>query len=114
MPKEMPGRRIAYAGGDPTSGLTQAGDYCGPVDGYIAAGTKSVWYLLPVARDVETAPGGRSVHFLASPPHVIYEEPDGSLTVRNSIGAEPHWHGFLNAGHWELAPRETPATSGKH
>jgi hypothetical protein len=113
MPKEMKGRRVPIKEGEDAYNLLRnAGDYCGPVmcpvmrpDG----GGKEVptlWYLLPIARDPDASGPARSIHCLQSPPHRIIEEPDGSLTVRESIGAGAggpyYWHGFLTEGRWEL------------
>ncbi len=111
MPQEMLGTRIQYIPGiDPSSVLRSAGDYCGPDDGRYSAGIPSVWFLLPIARDTDAKGGTRSVHRCASPPHVFIEEPNGSLTIRESIGAYGWndraagyvWHGFLTEGRWEL------------
>ncbi len=103
MPQEMIGQRIAYDTGDPDPAINcqKAGDYCGPVP----VGDKTaVFYLLPVARDEGVHPEARSVRHVVSPPHKFFEEPNGTLTIRNSIGAQPHWHGFLTEGRWELNP----------
>lgn len=80
--------------------LSEPGDYCGPLLGY--TGDKpAVFFLLPNARDADAHGGARSVHHVVSPPHKFTEEADGTLTVRESIGAFPHWHGFLTAGVWK-------------
>lgn len=106
MPQEMKGRRVPVTGLDPYTQVTQAGDYCGPDDGRYTGGIPAVWFLLPIARD-ESVPnaGARALHHICSPPHVFREEPDGSLTARESIGAGHggyYWHGFLTEGRWEL------------
>lgn len=90
----------------------QAGDYSGPVD--IGDGKTAVYFLLPIAGDDDVPPGGRSLHSVHSPPHVFRECPDGSLEIRESIGAYGHndaaknqghiWHGYLDEGHvWRTA-----------
>ena len=110
MPVEMQGRRVPLpAGADPYSILKEAGDYCGPVMGW--SGDKpGVYFLLPIARDPNAHGPARSMHHVVSPPHVFHEEPDGTLTIRESIGAGPsgayYWHGFLNHGCWELNRRD--------
>jgi hypothetical protein len=108
MPLEMRGRRIPIINlgtqPEPMVGevpiLERAGDYCGPfkdkIDGHLV-----VYFLLPNARDPETKGHGRSMRHVVSPPHRFIEEPNGSLTIRESIGAMPHWHGFLTDGRWE-------------
>lgn len=109
MPQEMQGRRVPVINlgthPDPMVGeapiLERAGDYCGPLKGF--TGEKpAVFFLLPVARDAGVAPEGRSMHHVVSPPHVFTENPDGTLTIRESIGAQQHWHGFLTKGRWQL------------
>ena len=80
----------------------EPGDYSGPVD--IGNGKTAVYFLLPIARDPEAPPGGRSIHSVHSPPHVFRECPDGSLEIRESIGAYGFghtfvWHGYLDEGH---------------
>lgn len=115
MPLELKGRRIPIINlgtqPEPMVGempvLELAGDYCGPFKDKIK-GVLVLYYLLPVARDADKHGHARSVHHLVSPPHRIIEEPDGSLTIRESIGS-PDWHGFLNAGSWELTKRPTQA-----
>jgi hypothetical protein len=99
MPIEMIGRRIPVVdpNADPYSFVMEAGDYYGPI-----------WYLLPIARDPGVPSMARSLHHVQIPPHAFREEPDGSLTIRESIGAGPsstgyYWHGFLTEGRWELA-----------
>jgi hypothetical protein len=77
----------------------EPGDYYGPVSGY--TGDKaSVFFRLP--RVIE---GDRGLRHVASPPHVFRECPDGSLEIRESIGAlGDHgtqgylWHGYLDEG----------------
>ncbi len=114
MPTEMKGRRVpVVVEVDPVSVVTEPGDYWGPVYGYTGRkkedGTLEpllvVVFLLPIARDSTSLPSeARSLHSVCSPPHVFIEEPDGSLTIRESIGAgRPYyWHGYLTEGRWEL------------
>lgn len=103
MPAEMRGRRIQWDGLSHPAGLLQAaGDYCGPVFGF-TGNAAAVYYLLPNARDADAPGEAKRVHHCALPPHVATEEPDGTLTLRESIGAMPAWHGFLTEGRWELS-----------
>ena len=118
MPAEMQGRRIllpdGYGSGKigPYWLLTNAGDYCGPDKGEYTGGIPAVHFLLPIAADADDDPKwgrsqGAGLHHVQSPPHTFREEPDGTLTIRNSIGAGPppyYWHGFLTEGRWELSP----------
>jgi hypothetical protein len=111
MPVEMRGRRIPVQPGvAPYDLLKEPGDYCGPDDGSWC-GAVSVYFLLPIARDENAQGLARALHHVCSPPHTFREEPDGTLTIRNSIGAgsKPnyYWHGFLNEGCWELKHRKT-------
>lgn len=100
----MQGRRIPVIDDkvDPVSVLLEPGDYYGPVtyQGYGPA----VWFLLPIARDPDVHPQARSKHHVISPPHTFTEEPDGTLTIRASIGAgRPfYWHGYLTKGLWHV------------
>lgn len=96
------GRRVAQMGE-----IEQPGDYYGPVR-ETCSGPKgddevkeraAVYFLLPNARDPNAAGPQRSVRKVVSPPHVFRECPDGSLEIRNSIGADPYWHGWLDEGH---------------
>jgi hypothetical protein len=97
------GRRLAVRDGEwQTPELP--GDYVGPVfhDGHWC-----VFFLKPNARDPDAPKRARSVHHVTSPPHSFHEEPDGTLTIRNSIGdkAGPGsesdgWHGYLEKGVW--------------
>jgi hypothetical protein len=109
VPTEMQGRRVPLPEGidDPCFVVTNAGDYCGPDKGEYSNGIPCVWFLLPIARDLDTIiQEARSLHHVQSPPHIFIEEPDGSLTIRESIGAGPrgnyYWHGYLTEGRWEL------------
>ena len=113
MPVEMQGRRVTLPeGADPYSVLKEAGDYCGP-DGRSTNGIPAVWFLLPTATPTDPHWGGApqdGLHHVQSPPHVFKEEPDGTLTIRESIGAGPsgayYWHGYLNQGRWELTKKD--------
>lgn len=106
MPVEMIGRRIPVTDpkADPWEMVKEPGDYYGPTD--IGNGKLAVWYLLPIARDADVPSLARSLHHSQSPPHVFRDEPDGTLTIRESIGAglssAYYWHGFLTCGKWEL------------
>jgi len=103
----MKGRRIPVVdpNADPYTLLTEPGDYYGP-SAYASAGNPAVWFLLPIARDEGVPSEARSLHHVQMPPHVFIEEPDGTLTIRDSIGAGPsgnyYWHGYLTEGRWEL------------
>lgn len=105
----MRGRRVTSL-----DELELAGDYCGPLTGYtgpapgvttdqyaadISLGLPAVFFILPNGRDADAPPGARSVHHVCSPPHVFRECADGSLEIRESIGAMPFWHGYLDEGH---------------
>lgn len=106
MPTEMRGRRLQLPdGADPVAVLKDAGDYCGPDRGQRTGGIPAVWFLLPIARDPGVPSEARALHHVLSPPHVFRVEPDGSLTIRESIGAGHagyYWHGYLTEGRWEL------------
>ncbi len=107
MPTEMTGRRIPIPDDktDPYVTVTDAGDYCGPDKGEFSDGVPAVWFLLPIARDSDVPDQARYLHHVQSPPHVFTEESDGSLTIRESIGAghgNYYWHGYLTEGRWEL------------
>ena len=99
--KLTPARRVATV-----EEIKQAGDYCGPIEGYTGPGMESCFFLLPNARDegleFPEAPigraGHRSIHHVNFPPHAYRECPDGSLEIRASIGAMPYWHGYLDEG----------------
>jgi hypothetical protein len=105
MPQEMKGRRVQIPDGhDPYLYITEAGDYGGPI-AHASNGVPAVFFLLPVARDPDVPGEARALHHIQAPPHAIREEPDGSLTIRESIGAGHgvyYWHGFLTEGQWEL------------
>lgn len=108
-----PARRIPAELG--LEGLEQAGDYVGPLsfhnaDGELLPETR-VFFLLPVhvgvdLFDYEASPAS-GLHSVCQPPHVFRECPDGSLEIRESIGAlgrglDPDagyvWHGYLDEG----------------
>jgi hypothetical protein len=98
--KYMDGRRVNRMPENP-------GEYYGPVTGY--AGDKPVvFYYKPNAEDADAPKAARRMHYVVSPPHVFTEEPDGTLTIRASLGdtAGPGsksdgWHGYLTKGVWE-------------
>lgn len=111
----MKGRRIPVpANGNIFDAVTQPGDYCGPVEGDTIRDGKRVMvrkvaFLLPIATPglpFEQQHGANGVHHVAEPPHVFTEEPDGTLTIRESIlSREPRtskeiWHGYLTKGEW--------------
>lgn len=95
----MIGRRV-----DSVEAIEQPGDYWYDPDGLMTAGKPAVFFRLPIE---PTEPGDRSLHHVVSPPHVFRECSDGSIEVRESIGAygfngrsEGHrWHGYLDEGH---------------
>lgn len=100
MPKDMVGRRVGSR-----AEIERAGDYWYDPDGSYTGDRPAVMFLLPIARDEEVSnPGARSIHHVCSPPHVFRECADGSIEVRESIGAYgwgPNhvWHGYLDEGH---------------
>jgi hypothetical protein len=91
--------------------VEQPGDYCGPVMGF-TRDKPAVFFLKPNARDPGVPPIARSVHHVISPPHTFTEEPDGTLTIRASLGdmhdksdgtrESDGWHGYLTKGEWHL------------
>ena len=106
----MKGRRISIEydadGRAKFPAIEQPGDYAGPVMGW-TADKPAVFFLKPNARDPDAPKIARTIHHVISPPHTFTEEPDGTLTIRASIG-DTHgpnsesdgWHGFLTAGEW--------------
>ena len=88
-----PARRVATF-----AEIDQPGDYCGPMLCFVCDGEQSCFFLLPNSRDEGGAPQQRSVNHVHFPPHVYRECPDGSLEIRESIGAQPYWHGYLDEG----------------
>jgi hypothetical protein len=106
----MNGRRIQVEEGVyfPGDLLNQPGDYYGPVQnpGYYD-GRPGVWFLLPNCNDESISEAVKGPRLVCSPPHVFTEEPDGTLTIRESILAkgwqgEPDlWHGYLTKGVWK-------------
>lgn len=92
----MKGRRVATLGD-----IDKPGDYCGPIEGYSGPGVSSVFFLLPNDRyGIDpNVPRRGSLHHVVTPPHIFRECADGSLEIRESIGAEPLWHGYLDEGH---------------
>lgn len=74
----------------------EPGDYTGPravMEGAVGA----VWFRYPVIEG-SPWPGSDDIHHVISPPHTFRECEDGSLEIRNSIGGQPRWHGFLDEG----------------
>lgn len=99
------GRRIPVELG--LGALERPGEYLGPTTEYTGE-RPAVFFLLPVSEERRAKePGLRSLHHVTSPPHRFRECPDGSLEIRESIGASvgPHpqgsyaWHGYLDEGH---------------
>lgn len=80
--------------------IVAPGDYSGPHRGY-TGDVASVFFKLPNAIPGQRhgGPGCSTIHHVAIPPHKIRECADGSLEIRESIGAEPEWHGYLDEGH---------------
>lgn len=105
--KETKGRRIPYSPGlQPYDALEKPGDYYGPDKGEYTADIPAVHFFLPIADSDDpkwSGKEGSGLHHVQSPPHVFTEEPDGTLTIRESIGAgRPfYWHGYLTKGIWE-------------
>lgn len=101
----MHGRRIPVADPpvSPTAVLRLPGDYYGPVRGF-NGDRPGVFFLLPIADDIPGRPEAKGLHCVCSPPHVFTEEPDGSLTITDSIGCGRsegyYWHGYLTKGEW--------------
>ena len=93
MSKTMVGRRVATV-----AEIERPGDYCGPIRGF-TGDTVACWFLLPNARDHGCPPPQRSLRHVTFPPHTYHKCPNRSLKIRNSIGAMPYWHGFLDEGH---------------
>ncbi len=99
----MQGRRIpVVAGQDPYLALKEPGDYYGPVMGF-SGNVPAVFYFLPVT-------GTKRFCHVQSPPHKFTEEPDDTLTIRESILSRGYcndlqqdfeWHGYLTKGIWE-------------
>lgn len=108
MENPLRGRRLPVVEGQhPTPELP--GDYVGPVKGY-TGDLPAVFFLKPNARDPDAPKRARSIHHVTSPPHTFTEEPDGTLTIRNSLGdtagqnrESDGWHGYLTAGVWSTA-----------
>lgn len=94
----MIGRRVSSI-----AEVKEPGDYCGPITGYTAV-NPGCFFLLPIARDKDVESLARSIHHVEFPPHTFRECDDGSLEIRESIGAlgqggKMIWHGFLDEGH---------------
>lgn len=85
------------------SEIIEPGDYFGPTKPE-GANSEYCYFLLPIPLT-----DYRSLHSVSFPPHTYRECEDGSLEIRNSIGAhgskcgsesnEYIWHGFLDEGH---------------
>lgn len=96
----MQGRRIPVTdpNDDPYHLVKQPGDYYGPVVG--KSGDKPAVFFMPPEGEDEPR-----LHHVCSPPHKFFEQDDGTLTIRDSIGCGPngnyYWHGFLTNGNWE-------------
>ena len=103
----MKGRRIPVTADDPHPLPVEPGDYAGPMWG-LTGDKPCVRFLKPNARDADAPPRARAVQHVTSPPHVFTEEPDGTLTIANSIGDRAGdsdsdgWHGHLIKGEWLL------------
>ncbi len=108
----MKGRRIPVEfdadGKAKFPAIEEAGDYCGPMMGF-THDKPAVFFLKPNSRDPDAPKRARSVQHVISPPHTFTEEPDGTLTIRASLGdtngpgsESDGWHGFLTKGDWHL------------
>lgn len=106
----MKGRRIKieYGGSNGRArypDLQKAGDYAGPLMGW-TADRPAVFFLKPNADDPNATKRARTIQHVCSPPHVFIEEPDGTLTIKDSIGDKAGqsesdgWHGHLTKGEW--------------
>lgn len=104
----MKGRRIpvtSESGRATYPALRKAGDYCGPIKGW-TADKPAVFFLKPNADDAGAPKRARFIQHVCSPPHTFIEEPDGTLTIQNSIGDKAGdsesdgWHGHLTKGEW--------------
>ena len=98
----MKGRRVFRV-----EDIIEPGDYFGPT-GDFTNGIPAVHFLKPNAHDPAAPKRAHEKQYVISPPHTFTEEPDGSLTVRASIGDEAGnsesdgWHGYLTKGEWHL------------
>lgn len=84
--------------------VTTPGDY------FLEKDEKTLWFLLPIARDEDAPPEARSIHRITSPPWTFEVHPDKSVEVgpqvgrMNSIAARRQdgqgnvWHGYLIRG----------------
>jgi hypothetical protein len=104
MPMEMQGKRVQNMPENP-------GEYYYDPTGKYTAGVPAVFFLKPHSRDPGVPGIARAIHHVLIPPHRLTEEPDGSITLRNSIGdtrggggESDGWHGWLTEGRWELSP----------
>jgi hypothetical protein len=99
----MQGKRLPVVDGQLTI-PEHPGEYCGPLMGYTGF-LSAVFFLKPNARDVDAPKAARRLHHVCSPPHFFFEESDGTLTIKNSIGdlhegVSDGWHGHLEKGVW--------------
>jgi len=93
----MIGRRVSAF-----DDIEQPGDYCYALVEENGTEVPNIWFLLPIARDEGVPNAARAIHRVASPPHKFRFCDDGSIEVRESIGAGPspyYWHGYLDEGH---------------
>lgn len=96
-------RRPIVEGQDPYHVLEKPGDYVGPIMGYTGE-VPSVWFILPNANPTSEDLKFKGLRHVCSPPHKFRECSDGSLEIRESIGAMPDYHGYLDEGHvWREA-----------
>lgn len=98
--KTLQGRRIPVTDptADPLTLVREPGDYYGPVMGFSGA-APAVFFIPPRSGGDEPR-----LHHVCSPPHQFFEQPDGSLSIKESIGCGPsacyYWHGYLEGGVW--------------
>lgn len=85
--------------------IVRPGDYCGPLSGY-TGDRIACFFRLPIEAPQGGPPDERSLRHVTFPPHSYRECDDGSVEIRESIGAHhcpPRvgylWHGYLDEGH---------------
>jgi len=94
-----PARRVGSLGE-----VTEPGDYALSEVEIQGQRFPCVWFLLPIAKDEHVPdPGARAMHHVRQPPHRFRLCDDGSVEIRESIGAgKPggpyYWHGYLDEG----------------